>query len=132
MVERKTRRGSLGIVVAAAALSLALLAPGSASAAGPFKNVNFVSVPGAKVKFTGGLDVSQRCRSKRTIRIFAANLVDPVQNLPGFGTATTSRSGSWSKTIAFRTHNVFVLEPKRVGGRRCAGGSILIELGGPT
>ena len=111
---------------------ITLVGSASAEAAGPFKTVTANSVPGGKVEFAGGLDVSKRCRGGRTIRFYASDLGSVYQNLPGFGTVVTKRSGAWTKTIPFRTHRVLVLVPKRVGGKTCGGGAFLVELGGPT
>jgi len=121
------------LVASLAAISMiALVGSASAEAAGPFKTVTANSVPGGKVEFAGGLDVSKRCRGGRTIRFYASDLGSVYQNLPGFGTVVTKRSGAWTKTIPFRTHNVLVLVPKRAGGKTCGGGAFLVELGGPT
>ena len=119
-------------MILAVASSVALISAATASAAGPFKSINANLLSPSEVKLSGGLDVPKRCRAKRTVQIYGANLVGSPLNLPSLGAAVSGKSGSWSKKVAFRDHTVLVLEPKRVNGKLCRGGAMLLELGGPT
>lgn len=129
---RMPRARVIATVVASALALAAIIIPASASAAGPFKSVAVAGFSPTQMKLSGGLDVAKRCLAKRTIEIYGANLAVTFQNLPKLTTATSGKSGSWSRNVPARDHFVLILKAKRVGGKLCAGGAMLVEAGGPT
>ena len=128
MVARKFRRTPLAVALVAAVTTCALMLPGTAAAAGPFKSVLVAGASPSKNRISGGLDVVKRCRANRKVQFFGANPSTFALNLTPLGSTKTSRSGNWLKDVAAKNHYVLVLLPKRVGGKTCAGGTYLYEL----
>jgi hypothetical protein len=128
MVASETHRKRLVVALVATAATCALMLPGSALAAGPFKSVLLAGLSPYKSRISGGLNVSKRCRANRTVQFFGANPVGAPLNLTPLGSTKTSKSGNWLKDVAAKNHYVIVLLPKRVGTKTCSGGSYLYEI----
>jgi hypothetical protein len=129
---RQRQRLTIPAALALAATICALIIPASAGAAGPFKSVAVAGLSPTQMKITGGLDVPKRCRPGRTIRINGANVTSLFRNLPFLASALTTKSGDWARAVPVRDHFVLTLVAKRVRGKSCPGGMMLVEAGGPT